>query len=326
MTPVSPLQSAPEVRFIQYVESHSSNISVKSAWRLVQEGYGLVDAISKGILYSLDTLSKKERLHQATAVMWYLMWRASLLQEQFTEGVFDLPDPEGRYWAFFHSLPGSYARLSSHYTERSWYADYGVDIFPEEGEILPACKRTLLFNLISAIDGSLRLYIKPEDHGVSWMLPKEFLKHTWDYLRSRPLVCAIWPRIACIPFREEYPETAKLHAFHQLVSEIGSAEHAKERAKQWAQLYGYAGMLHYLTEEQQYVPVTHEKVQQFIQVLAQAFSNEDLQYRTGHEVVVQKEWLNVSQEALLEMIRTKCCFRVVMEIFPPKNNEGQGLM
>lgn len=319
---ISPLKTPPDAHFIHYVENHSSNISVQEAWQLVQEGYGLSHAISKGV--SIEANIEK-RLRQANAVVWYFMWRASLARGHFTEGLFDLPDPQGYYWRFFLSLPGSYVRLSSHYTERTWYADHGVDIFPEGGNVLPANKRTLLFNLISSVDGSLRLYLKPEDHGVSWMLPQEFVKHTWDYLRSRSVVCAIWPRPALIPFREEYPEASILYAFEQIVTEMRLAEHAQERAKKWAQVYGYAGMVHYLTKEQQLVSSAHEKVQQFIQDLLRIFPGEDLQYRTGHEVVVQKEWLTIPQEELLEIIRVKCCLKLFKGLFLPKNNEEQEL-
>lgn len=295
---VSPLYIEPDPVFIQYVERFSPGISAGDAWVLVQEGYVIVDALSQNQLAALQEQSEKERLHQANAVVWYLMWRASTEEVAFTEGMFDLPDPDGRYWHFFKSIPGSYGRLSSHYAGRVSCAHIGVDLFPEEGEVLPAAKRTLVFNLMRAVDGTQRLYLKPEDHGVSWKKPREFARHTWDYVRSRPIICAFSPRPAPIPFREELPQAAKVKAFREVVQQLPLTKQAKGQGLEWARKYGYAGMVHFLTKEHAKLGVhdaAYKKVQQFMQMLAEAFPDEDLQSRTGHEVVVRKEWVHLPQ-------------------------------
>lgn len=289
----------PELHFIEYVEKHSANISSDEAWQLVQEGYMIVEMIARNGLETLCAQPKKARLRQVNAVIWYLMWRASAIEAPFTEGVFDLPDPKGHYWSFFQSMPGSYTRLSSHYPGRTQYAHHGVDLFPEEGDVLPAKKRTLLFNTIRAVDGTQRLYLKPEDHGVSWKKPKEFAHHTWDYIRSRPIVCAIAPRPAPMPFREEHPQQAAVNAFKGLVQQLPFSRQAKQRAAETVRLYGYAGMAHFLTRDPECLS-DHPKVKSFIQLLAQEFPDEELKYRTGHEIVVQKEWLLIPEDSTQE--------------------------
>src|SRR5207237_1243773 len=100
----------------------------------------------------------------------------------FTEGTFVLDDPDARLFNFLQKNKDVYDRPSTHYEGRSRKEHKGIDVF---NGLMPAWKRTILFEQFETRDGNRMLFIKPENYSAK-------LTSTDAFWHGLELIAAKW--------------------------------------------------------------------------------------------------------------------------------------
>lgn len=138
---------------------------------------------------------EKEIIH----IMNLLYQKAKEKEQTFDEGAYFLEDPDEKLFKALKTH--GYPRISSHYAGGEQSEHYGID-FPE-GAWHPLGKRHISFHSSEEINGSRRLFLKPENYGTR--STSDLFSHGIEYIES----------------------CAKRADF--LSSETGGKEHRKER-------------------------------------------------------------------------------------------------
>lgn len=165
---VAPKKETNWEAFNTYVTAHCKNVELERAKALAIEGLDIIRKLHNNQPVERSNLEEKMR-----AVCWGLMAHAAFKGQAYVEGTFDIKDPGYRIFNFFY--PIYYGRSSTHYksraiaiTEGKWkgYKHVGVDL-----EDLPAEKRTVMLGKITTLDGSERIYLKPENYSanINWL-------------------------------------------------------------------------------------------------------------------------------------------------------------
>lgn len=223
-----------------YREQHCDTFSLseKQMFDYIDRGENIVNSLKK-----TDTKSKIN-INECTdkdvcSIIWFLMAKATMIDEQYEQGMFAFPDEDKLIFNYLLKHPYVYGRISTHYQESSeshpqspWIGHFGID--PRSGS-LPAFMRTILFG--HRQDGST--FIKIEEHGCPpfwrWKFLTlgnilEFLGHAFDYIRSRPIFrCVqIW-RSERLETRTEDIHSNIYELFSKIINKYTHLSHKEKR-------------------------------------------------------------------------------------------------
>lgn len=204
----NPLKTPDWNEFIKYVETQCEGVEVIVAVEKAARGLKLIQQLHLGKEVKQENLEQ-----QLSDACWGMMLYAITNKQAFREGTFDFPDPNHRFFHFFEST--LYGRRASHYETRTilmeegpWegYGHFGLDIYRDGSNDLPANKRTVLIGRIQTRDGSNRTYLKMEEWGAnlnilsdSRALPNldHIINHGYEFLVCQaktylPQIFGVW--------------------------------------------------------------------------------------------------------------------------------------
>jgi hypothetical protein len=211
----------------------------------------------------------------ASAVVWALMHRAVATGQGFKEGTFVV---SGHCVddIFLLLLPHTYDRRSSHFSSiaicvseddarrlpegpsrtevesraQASSCHVGIDVRANGSHDLPAGKQHVLMGRIKNHDGSVSLYVKPEDHGcrISSETVAEAAWHGLQYMDSQ------WQRAfgdrrqhdEGVLKRKEHMPGHHRHEFDEIVKDLHSSIALSETTKASIGAYGLGEMARYL--------------------------------------------------------------------------------
>ena len=288
------------VAFTSYVEKHCPGMSSINAMEKASRGLQLIQKLHQG--ESVKRINLEDQLSDAC---WGLMLHAITKEQAFVEGTFDFVDPGHRFFHFFE--PILYGRSSSHYKKRviqfesgPWrgYGHFGLDIYRNGHNDLPASKRTVMLGRIVARDGSDHTYLKMENWGANlnfWSDPRalsnthQVLCHTFEFFESqakRNMPSVFGEVGGGLHMHKEHMLSADKKMCQRLYQEICKVTNVKGHFVDIDE-YGFQDVIPVFREALnepsiKAISQLHGEIESFLRHLEQRYDN--LEYRKGDEV------------------------------------------
>ena len=130
----------------------------------------------------LNQLTDVEVEEKIASLLWYLMYRASLENKDFSEGAFLLFDPDHKIARILEGLTVCYKRISSHLHGQNTESHMGIDINDPRVKLPHHKAHILIIPVIQENENSKWVYLKPENYGVRGAAAN--IGHAYEYIFS----------------------------------------------------------------------------------------------------------------------------------------------